>query len=304
MALHVALWTRRFRIDTGRSPRAGVAIWDQAGLQNRPVRFDSSAARNKRGERASWWGTGPENQRDRRVRGSIPPLSASSEWATQIARCSCAQGVPGCTLARQVRGAGSSPAERSRWLCREGWAPTGLISRTSSVRFRPLQRGRPRPASPTPKGGVPPPIWLGEKSALADRASHVCKSAVIWWDDRRALPLRRRRRRTRPVPGRGPFESVERLSDTRVAKRQRRRLLSALPQVRILPLVLMSPSASWPRPPPSQGGDQGSNPCGDAAYALAVRLDGRRATNAEVGGSNPLGGTRRERSSHRATLLP
>ena len=52
---------------------------------------------------------------------------------------------------------------------------------------------------------------------------------------------------------------------TRVAKRQRRRLLSAPPQVRILPLVLVSPSASWPRPPPPQGGDQGSNPCGDAA---------------------------------------
>ena len=33
------------------------------------------------------------------------------------------------------------------------------------------------------------------------------------------------------------------------------------------------------------------------AHAPAVRLDGRRATNAEVGGSNPLGGTRRERSS-------
>lgn len=33
------------------------------------------------------------------------------------------------------------------------------------------------------------------------------------------------------------------------------------------------------------------------AHAPAVRLDGRRATNAEIGGSNPLGGTRRERGS-------
>jgi hypothetical protein len=77
------------------------------------------------------------------------------------------------------------------------------------------------------------------KSALADRGSHVCKSAGLWWETRRALPLKRRWRRTRPVPGRGPFESVERLRDpdTRVAKRQRRRLLSAPPQVRVLPLV-------------------------------------------------------------------
>jgi len=37
------------------------------------------------------------------------------------------------------------------------------------------------------------------KRAPADRASHVCKSAVVWWDDRRALPCKRRRRRTRPV---------------------------------------------------------------------------------------------------------
>jgi hypothetical protein len=50
-----------------------------------------------------------------------------------------------------------------------------------------------------------------EQSALADRVSHVCKSAAVWWDGRRALPLKRRWRRARPVPGRGPFESVERL---------------------------------------------------------------------------------------------
>jgi hypothetical protein len=102
-----------------------------------------------------------------------------------------------------------------------------------------------------------------------------------------------------------------------VAKRQRRRLLSAPPQVRILPLVPMSPSASWLRPPPPQGGDQGSNPCGDAktvrprpwedrspskrsragsnpaGRTTPSRSDwnGRRATNAEIGGSNPPGGT-------------
>lgn len=54
--------------------RQWVAIWDRAGLQNRPARFDSSAAR---GECPSRWGTGPENQGDLRVRGSIPPLSSS-----------------------------------------------------------------------------------------------------------------------------------------------------------------------------------------------------------------------------------
>jgi len=37
------------------------------------------------------------------------------------------------------------------------------------------------------------------KYAPADRVSHVCKSAVIWWDDRRALPFKRRWRRTWPV---------------------------------------------------------------------------------------------------------
>ncbi len=53
----------------------------------------------------------------------------------------------------------------------------------------------------------------GKNSAPADRGLHVCKSTVVWWDDRRTLPFKRRWRRTRSVPGRGPFESVERLMD-------------------------------------------------------------------------------------------
>jgi hypothetical protein len=86
--------------------RQWVAIWDRAGLQNRPARFNPSAARRgtiawgsasllararrgrfqepsegscSSGECPSRWGTGPENQGDLRVRGSIPPLSSNVE---------------------------------------------------------------------------------------------------------------------------------------------------------------------------------------------------------------------------------
>jgi hypothetical protein len=85
--------------------RRWVAIWDRAGLQNRPARFNPSAARNEprvgerelcsrepvaggfrnpprvpvlTGECPSRWGTGPENQGDLLVRGSIPPLSSNT----------------------------------------------------------------------------------------------------------------------------------------------------------------------------------------------------------------------------------
>jgi hypothetical protein len=138
--------------------------------------------------------------------------------------------------------------------------------------------------------------------------------------------------------------------DTRVAKRQGRRLLSAPPQVRILPLVQRpkgphrlagqgrrplkaetrvripvgtpGPCRPTARSPLFQGGDggaapptgtrprpvedsssskrdrAGSNPAGRSP-APEVRVDGRRATNAEIGGSNPPGGATRtrERSS-------
>ena len=97
------------------------------------------------------------------------------------------------------------------------------------------------------------------------------------------------------APGPYPGEdrsSRSRGSDTRVAKRQRRRLLSAPPQVRILPLVhskRMSPSASPARPPPPQGGDQGSNPCGDAS--ARVHWKDRSSSKRSRVGSNPAGRT-------------
>ena len=64
--------------------------------------------------------------------------------------------------------------------------------------------------------------------ALADRASHVCKSAALWWEGRRALPCKRRRRRTRPVPGGGPFESVVGLCYFELARRFRARARKAV----------------------------------------------------------------------------
>jgi hypothetical protein len=58
-------------------PRHWVAIWDRAGLQNRPARFNPSAARKYDPESAPRGGeTGPESQGDLRGRGSIPPLSS------------------------------------------------------------------------------------------------------------------------------------------------------------------------------------------------------------------------------------
>ena len=196
-----------------------------------------------RGECASWWGTGPENQRDLRVRGSIPPLSSTfcpetmclsvrhtgplrrrahsalrefdslrllrvgpvpddggepsagtARSLVEVAKTVRPPAATRCTrgfdsrprlqffalkvfaaarwLARseervrfplsahdarvadrfeapafQAGEAGSIPAACSAWFCREGWTRAGLISRTLSVRFRPLQRGRPRGAA-------------------------------------------------------------------------------------------------------------------------------------------------------------
>jgi hypothetical protein len=101
---------------------------------------------------------------------------------------------------------------------------------TRSVRFRPLQlEERPRAAIQLiPHAGLISrkvrihgeiPWWRRTKNALADRVSHVCKSAAVWWDGRRALPFKRRRRRTRPVTGGGPFKSVGGLS-TRTKERR------------------------------------------------------------------------------------
>ena len=79
-----------------------------------------------------------------------------------------------------------------------------------------------------------------EQSALADRVSHVCKSAVAGGvTAERCLSSV-----DGDVPGPYPGEdrsNRSRGSDTRVAKRQRRRLLSAPPQVRVLPLVHVCP---------------------------------------------------------------
>src|SRR4051794_25309494 len=65
------------------------------------------------------------------------------------------------------------------------------------------------------------------KNAPADRVSHVCKSAVTWWGGRRALPRKRSWRRTRPVPGRGPFESVVGLRTKHLLLSERRVALPA-----------------------------------------------------------------------------
>jgi hypothetical protein len=243
----------------------------------------------------SRWGTGPENQGDLRVRGSIPPLSSDVETRCLSVRhtgplrrersrsesstlsVSSRVGSPGRAVVNPCLGLlahlssgliaaldsnrlapkvfqaarrlasseervrlplGALDARvadrrvrfppRAQWFfCRAGaGTQAGLISRPTSVRFRPLQ---PRTRSPLLMVGRSSrrlrPDKLGgdrstrgaslghqgKNSALADRGSHVCKSTVVWWEDRRAPPLKRRWRRTRPVPGRGPFESVERL---------------------------------------------------------------------------------------------
>ena len=81
---------------------------------------------------------------------------------------------------------------------------------TRSVRFRPLQLElRPRAASvPSPRAGE----GLARRAADELRAGRprVARLQVggRLVGDRRALPLKRRWRRSRPVSGRGPFESV------------------------------------------------------------------------------------------------
>jgi hypothetical protein len=37
--------------------------------------------------------------------------------------------------------------------------------------------------------GIAPIFVPGRTLALADRAPHVCKAAVVWWDDRGAFSL-------------------------------------------------------------------------------------------------------------------
>ena len=184
-----------------------------------------------------------------------------------------AQGVFGCTLARQVRGAGSTPAGRSThaWPIGKRHRPSkparrvrfspraqfdsagrvgtqvGLISRTPSVRFRPLQPGSD----------------LSAREARSDRLGRLVRSAnrgrearsnagssPCWQTADRTSASRRSSGGTTvarclssvdgDVPGPYPGEdrsSRSRGSHTRVAKRQRRRLLSAPAQVRVLPLV-------------------------------------------------------------------
>jgi hypothetical protein len=86
------------------------------------------------------------------------------------------------------------------------------MSRLSSVRFRPLQRGRSHAAGPSSQDGVP---RLKNGCGSKARWQAACRTSARRWPSRLAatvrLPLKRRRRRTRPVPGRGPFKSVERL---------------------------------------------------------------------------------------------
>jgi hypothetical protein len=126
-----------------------VAIWDQAGLQNRPAGFDSPAACNGGVERAA---RGVCRGRQAGKATGCKPVYARVR-APPSTRSDRAQGVPGCTLARQVRGAGSSPAGRSR--IRQArvaeWSrpqPSKLVTR---VRFPPRAqdagRAGPGPAS-------------------------------------------------------------------------------------------------------------------------------------------------------------
>jgi hypothetical protein len=235
--------------------RQWVAIWDRAGLQNRPARFDSSAARGWTcGERASWSGTGPENQGDLRVRGSTPPLSsmrsgddAHAGFARLFAK-RVDHGPGGSTplvssALRWTEGiggglqnrlhAGSSPA-RSSNAPKVFQAARRLASSEVRVRLplgariaRVADRHRHRPSKPprrvrfppraqscslqggcwhpsrphksAPVGSIPTPATgsdlahpaprrktgylllnrLREQSALADRVSHVCKSAAL-----------------------------------------------------------------------------------------------------------------------------
>ena len=94
---------------------------------------------------------------------------------------------------------------------------------TRSVRFRPLQLEVRPLAELLPLSLVARELWGARMNrAPADRVSHVCKSAVVWWDIRRALPFKRRWRRTRPVTGRGPFKSVGGALRHGITNRERR----------------------------------------------------------------------------------
>jgi hypothetical protein len=44
-------------------------------------------------------------------------------------------------------------------------------------------------ACPLDRDGNSPQFPAGENDALADRESHVCKAAAVWWDGRRAIEL-------------------------------------------------------------------------------------------------------------------
>ena len=245
-----------------------AAIWDRAGLQNRPARFNSSAACEhslRRGTRS-----GPA-----RVSGGEPspgPARSLVEVAKTVrppTATRCTRGFDSrprlsckCTRGRSERGTGL-PSRRSGFysrrvlglfFCREGWHPS-------------------RPHKPDPVGSIPtpatskrdlPPLTVGQSHSGRHRPHEpggdrmdgrhepwLAEGRIPRWQTAGRTSASRRSSGEMTaerclssvdgdVPGPYPGEdrsSRSRGSDTRVAKRQRRRLLSAPPQVRILPLV-------------------------------------------------------------------
>jgi hypothetical protein len=124
-----------------------VAIWDQAGLQNQPVKFDSLAARNRGGERPSWRGTGLESEGDpgSGVRFLSSPLwrrGVSSSSSAEVAKLErppaanrCMRGFDSrprlqCPRPRCLRLHAGSPGQRS------GFDPRWALEDTTGTRGR------------------------------------------------------------------------------------------------------------------------------------------------------------------------
>src|SRR4051812_13379221 len=82
---------------------------------------------------------------------------------------------------------------------------------------------------------------------------------------KRERPVRVRREAL--VVGNAYYQGGEEATQAVVVSRQPDRRFESCPWC-----SNTSPSASCPRPPPSQGGNQGSSPCGDA-HAPAVRME-------------------------------
>jgi hypothetical protein len=117
-----------------------AAIWDRAGLQIRPARFNPSAARHAESatERSV---TGLEHRGDLTVRSSIPPLSSDdsvSEWSGcglqhRTRRFDSDRSL--CTVVRAARTRSSKPVRRvrlSHGAQTKGGLGVSLVSRSST----------------------------------------------------------------------------------------------------------------------------------------------------------------------------